>query len=215
KVVPKEVKDYVKGLYGKTPAPISKKMIVKILGDEEPVTVRPADLLAPELDRVTREAYDMGIVRKEEDILTYALYPAVAPKFLKGEAKEEPLNKVPKLELAPQAVMHTEFRVEVDGDVFNVKVKPVGGAVAIDSVKEAPKGAQANTEGAVVAPMQGMVLKLKVKPNDKVAKGDVVAVIEAMKMENNVHSPAAGIVKEVCVREGATVSRSDLLMVVG
>ncbi|MBU4223274.1 MAG: pyruvate/oxaloacetate carboxyltransferase, partial [Euryarchaeota archaeon] len=73
KVVPKEVRDYVKGLYGRTPAPISKEMIAKILGDDKPITVRPADLLPPELDRATKEAQDLGIVKKPEDILTYAL----------------------------------------------------------------------------------------------------------------------------------------------
>ena len=103
KVVPKEVKDYVKGLYGRTPAPVSKEIVIKVLGDEKPITCRPADLLPPELDKVTKEAQDLGIVKKPEDILTYALYPAIAPKFLRGETKEETLE-------APKPTMGNQLR---------------------------------------------------------------------------------------------------------
>ncbi len=60
--------------------------------------------------------------------------------------------------------------------------------------------------------MHGMVLGLKVSKGDAVEEGDVVAVIEAMKMENNIHSPHSGIVREIFVSEGATVSTGDTLM---
>jgi len=92
KVIPKEVKDYVKGLYGRTPAPVSKEIVKKVLGDEKQITCRPADLLAPELDKVTKEAQALGIVKKPEDIITYALYPAIAPKFLRGEPEKRRLK---------------------------------------------------------------------------------------------------------------------------
>jgi pyruvate carboxylase subunit B len=63
--------------------------------------------------------------------------------------------------------------------------------------------------------MQGMVLKLKVKKGDQVAKGDVVLVLEAMKMENNIHASHAGTVKDIFVKEGSTVSAGDALLVIG
>ncbi|MBU3966521.1 MAG: sodium-extruding oxaloacetate decarboxylase subunit alpha [Euryarchaeota archaeon] len=212
KVVPKEVKDYVKGLYGRTPAPISNEIIKKILGEETPITVRPADLLPPELERVTKEAQDLGIVKKPEDILTYALYPAIAPKFLRGEAKEEALE-APRTGNGKASPMPTEFRVEVDGDEFYVKILSAGGGMTVSAAsgQERPR----NVEGSITASMQGMVLKIKVKKGDNVAKGDVVMVLEAMKMENNIHAPNGGTVKDIFVKEGSTVAAGDALLIIG
>ncbi len=212
KVVPKEVKDYVKGLYGRTPAPISREIIAKILGDEKPITCRPADLLPPELDKVTKEAEALGIVRKPEDILTYALYPAIAPKFLRGEAKEETLEAPKPNNGKAAAALPTEFKVEVDGDLFNVKIITAGGGMSVRPVEaERPK----TMDGTISASMQGMVLKIKVKKGDTVAKGDVVLVLEAMKMENNIHAQHAGTVKDILVKEGSTVSAGDALLIIG
>jgi len=211
KVIPKEVKDYVKGLYGRTPAPVSKEIVDKVLGDEKQITCRPADLLAPELDKVTKEAQALGIVKKPEDILTYALYPAIAPKFLRGEAKEETLE-APKPDGKAVEPLPTEFKVEVDGDLFNVKIISAGGALSVRSAEtERPKV----MDGAITASMQGMVLKIKVKKGDQISKGDAVIVLEAMKMENNIHAPHGGAVKDIFVKEGSTVSAGDVLMVVG
>ncbi len=87
KVVSKEVKNYVKGYYGRPPAPIKEEIKKKIIGDEEPITVRPADLLPPELEKARKELN--GYMEKEEDVLTYALFPQVAMKFFRDrEAKK-------------------------------------------------------------------------------------------------------------------------------
>lgn len=87
----KEVKEYLKGFYGRPPAPIDPEVAHKIIGDDETISCRPADLLEPELEKFQKEGEEMGIISKEEDVLTFALYPAVAPKFLRGETEEEPL----------------------------------------------------------------------------------------------------------------------------
>jgi pyruvate carboxylase subunit B len=212
KVIPKEVKDYVKGLYGRTPAPVSKEIVEKVLGNEKQITCRPADLLPPELDKATKEAHKLGIVKKPEDILTYALYPAIAPKFLRGEAKEEALETPKPSNGKVMEPLPTEFKVEVDGDLFNVKIISAGGALSVRSAEmERPKV----MDGAITASMQGMVLKIKVKKGEQVSKGDAVIVLEAMKMENNIHAPHGGAVKDIFVKEGGTVSAGDVLMVVG
>ena len=212
KVIPKEVKDYVKGLYGRTPAPVSKEIVEKVLGNEKQITCRPADLLPPELDKVTKEAHALGIVKKPEDILTYALYPAIAPKFLRGETKEETLEAPKPNNGKGVEPLPSEFKVEVDGDLFNVKIISAGGAMSVRSAEqERPKV----MDGAITASMQGMVLKIKVKKGDQVSKGDAVIVLEAMKMENNIHASHGGSVKELFVKEGSTVSAGDMLMVVG
>ena len=86
KLIPKEIKDYVRGQYGKAPASIEEEIKRKIIGDEEVITVRPADLIAPEFDTMKEEAKDLA--RCDEDVLAYALFPQVAPKFLKSKYNE-------------------------------------------------------------------------------------------------------------------------------
>jgi pyruvate carboxylase subunit B len=212
KVIPKEVRDYVRGIYGRSPAPINKQLLAKVLGDDVAVTCRPADLLPPELEMRTLEAEELGIVGKEEDILTYAIYPQIAPKFLKGEAEEEKLQPATSGSgVQAHAGIFNKFKVVVDGAAFVVEVEPTGTgemAVATDDAKSAP----ASAEGGIASNMHGMVLGLKVSKGDAVEEGDVVAVIEAMKMENNIHSPHSGIVREIFVSEGDTVGAGDNLM---
>lgn len=79
KMVPKETKALVKGEYGKTPAPINEEMVKKIIGDEERITCRPADLIPNELDKIREEAAQH--IEQDEDVLTYAMFPQVAAKF--------------------------------------------------------------------------------------------------------------------------------------
>jgi len=211
KNVSKEVKDYIKGFYGKPPAPVNQEIAEMIIGDEKPIDCRPADLLEPELEKFKREGEEMGIIKKEEDVLTYALYPAVAPKFLRGEAEEEEIPSPEKLAPSEAPALPTEYNVEVDGEVFDVKVVPTG-YMEIESVgAKAPSGP---VEGGVTCSMQGMILKLKVTAGDKVNEGDVVAVLEAMKMENDIHAPQSGVVEEVFVDEGDTVNPGEALMVI-
>ncbi len=217
KVIPKEVKDYVRGLYGRPPQKIDAAIVGKIIGNEEPISCRPADLLEPEYEKMKVEAEKMGLVKKEEDILTYILYPAIAPAFLKGEAKEEELVPV-KVEKQPSASaanitsIPTEFKVEVDGEMFNVKVNPVGGSVTVSEAQGVSKPDAASLTGAVTSHMQGMVLSVKVDVGDSICEGDIVCVIEAMKMENAIHAPHGGVVKEIFIAEGDAVSSGHVLL---
>jgi len=80
KVVPEEVKNYVRGFYGRPPAPIDEEVKRRIIGDEEPITGRPADYLPPRLEEARREIGDLA--ESEEDVISYALFPQVARKFL-------------------------------------------------------------------------------------------------------------------------------------
>jgi len=216
KAVSKEVKDYVKGLYGRSPADISEEIKTMIIGDEEVITVRPADLLDPQLHILKKEAEDLGIIKTDEDLLIYALFPQVAIKFLKGELKEEALKPPQEEAPVPESGVPTEFEVEVDGDMYSVKVKPTGGYMDIQELQKGggAKAQKAAVKGALTASMQGMIVKLKVKVGDTVKKGAVVAVLEAMKMQNDVHTKSAGEVKEIYVKEGMSVSSGDPLMLI-
>lgn len=91
KLVPSEIKDYVKGLYGQSPAPISEEIKETIIGDAEVITVRPADLLAPQLPAFREEIAEYA--KSEEDVLMYALFPQQAQDFL--GRREDPFYDVP------------------------------------------------------------------------------------------------------------------------
>jgi len=213
--VTKEVKDYVRGLYGKSPAPVSDEIRHIIIGDEKVVTVRPADLLEPAYEKMKKEAIAAGLVKKEEDVLTYILYPAIAPSFLKGERVLEEIPK--KLAAAkPQADIPGQMEVEVDGEVFSVRIVSVGGSqVAVSAVSSAPqKAPRGDIAGGVKSNMQGMVLQVLVNRGATVRKGDTLAVLEAMKMENPIHSPGDGKVTEIFVDAGDVVQNGDVLLVI-
>jgi len=211
KNVSKEVKEYIKGYYGRPPAPVNSEIAKKIIGDAEVINTRPGDLLEPELEKFRAKGIEMGIIKKEEDVLTFALYPAVAPKFLRGEVIEEPLEKPKKAGNVDISSIPTEYNVEVDGELFDVKVVPTGFIEIGSSGLKAPSGP---VEGGVTSSMQGMILKLKVAKDDKVNKGDIVAVLEAMKMENDIHAPNSGTVQEIFIEEGDTVSTGETLMII-
>ncbi len=215
KNVTTEVRDYVRGLYGKSPAPIDPAIRRHIIGDEEPVTVRPADLLEPIYEKMKQQATAAGLIRKEEDVLTYILYPSIAPSFLKGERKAETIPK--KL---PEPTAAAEFpaamEVEVDGEIFAVRIVSVEGS-AVESVpaavakERAPRG---DVAGGVKSNMQGMVLKVPVQRGAEVKKGETLIILEAMKMENPIHSPRDGKVTEIFVDTGDVVHNGDVLMIV-
>jgi pyruvate carboxylase subunit B len=208
KMVPKEVKDYVKGLYGKSPAMIDPKVRLKVLCDEEPITVRPADLLAPEYENARKAVDALKLAKQEEDYLTYALYPQVALKFLQGAAVEEQLvKKSPAATVsAPINAEPMALNVEIDGESYLVKVAPAG--MTIEEAKpKAPKD-------GVTVPMQGVIIRYNIKKGDRVAEGDVVAVLEAMKMEQNILANKSGTVKEIYINAGTTVTPGDVLMTI-
>ena len=133
KVVTKETKDYVKGLYGRPPAPIKPDVMKKIIGDETPIQVRPADLLEPELDKCTQKAYENG-ARNEEDVLSYCLFPQVAveffqwrEKFEKGEALPPEIEEIKFEETKNLAPI--EFNITVHGEQYHVRIAGVGSPV--------------------------------------------------------------------------------------
>lgn len=211
--VTKEVKDYVRGLYGKSPAPVSDEIRKIIIGDETVITVRPADLLEPAYEKMKAEAEKAGLVKKEEDILTYILYPAIAPSFLKGERS---LEEIPKKQTVAKAEtgVPSQMEVEVDGEVFTVRIVSVGGSkveVAGVAPQKIPRG---DFAGGIKSNIQGMVLQVLVSRGAVVKKGETLLVLEAMKMENPIHSPVDGKVTEIFVDTGDVVQNGDVLLVV-
>jgi len=126
-MVPKEVKDYVKGLYGKPPAPIDKEVKKKIIGDEHVITSRPADMLKPELGTIPKEVEQF--VESDEDSLTYVLFPQTAIEFFKkrklkreetGSSMLSPLERQEFEEVAALSTAIAEYLTNRKGEVFAV-----------------------------------------------------------------------------------------------
>ncbi|ADI31595.1 pyruvate/oxaloacetate carboxyltransferase [Staphylothermus hellenicus] len=230
KVIPKETKNYVKGLYGRPPAPIKEEIKKLILGDEKPVTVRPADLLEPMLDKCRSVLVEKGYLEKEEDILTYCLFPETALEFFearkRGEiekpvVKEEKPRKVIKLYIDGQ-----EYVVGVEGVNIDIiksiapiptiaPVQPAGAPASSITTPASITGSETSYRGEPVkAPMAGKILKILVKPGDKVVKGDKVVVLESMKMSTDILAPTSGVVEKIMAKEGDDVEAGDILLTI-
>jgi len=212
KNVSNEVKEYMKGMYGKSPAPVDPEIFEKVIGDEEVITCRPADLIEDEFEKFKSEGEEAGFVKSDEDALTYALYPQIAPKFLKGDLEPEPIpgTRGGPVEVVVAKEIPNEYDVEVDGDIFNVKILPTG----IDIGPKEEKNDCKDKEGAVLSSMQGMVIRLTVEVGDEVKAGDTICVVEAMKMENDVQSEVDGVVEEIFVSDGDELKKDDCIMVI-
>jgi pyruvate carboxylase subunit B len=234
-------RDYVKGLYGASPAPIDPEVRKRALGASEAITLRPADLLQPGLERARREMRKQGLTPSGvEQVLTYILFPEEAPAIMRPslrgvETAPAPSAPAPSPEPAPvpapatqaeapsaASVQAREFTVEVDGEPYKVRIfgdgvvasAPAAAAASPKSGSQ-PAAPAGSGNGAIQAPMQGMVVKVKVAKGDKVRLGDVVVVLEAMKMQNDIVATVAGTVRDVFAREGAIVAPNEVLLTIG
>ena len=240
--VTQELKDYLQGLYGRPPVPADPELRRLVLGREEPITIRPADLLEPQVEAARQQLKKMGFEPTDESVLIQLLFPQVAPDYFRGP---EPAAKAPSRASSaagafepaaptagapaavppappappPPAAVTAEFDVEVEGEVFKVRVSGAGMTVvpgaAAGSTAPVPVPPPRTGEGTVIAPMQGLIVKIPVKAGDDVKLGDVVAVLEAMKMQNDIVTTVAGRVAEVYVKEGQVVTPSQPLLAVG
>lgn len=233
KNIAKETEGVLKGEYGSTPAPVDKALQERVLDGAEPVSCRPADLLEPEFERLKQELLsreqEEGLQFGEnidDDVLTYALFPQVGLKFLANRNNPDAFEPKPGDEPEPQstapvsptAVGPAIYTVEVQGEQFVVKVSEGGDIQSATPVASTPAPptpvtpAPMRGASAVTAPLAGNVFKVNVKPGDVVASGDVVIVLEAMKMETEIRAASSGTVGQVAVREGDTVDAGATLV---
>ena len=231
KNVSRETAGVLKGEYGKAPDKFDSALQAKILDGGEAITCRPADLLEPEIEKLSAElitlADEQGIKLAEhiiDDVLTYALFPQVGLKFLKNRGNADAFEPVPVAEeavpVAATAVKPAEkagdevYTVVVNGQSYVVQVGEGGDVDAIQHVAPATAPAAAPVAAGgepVTAPLTGNIFKVLVKAGQSVQEGDVVIILEAMKMETEIRSPKAGIVSVVQVSEGDAVSVGDEL----
>ena len=238
--VTQELKDYLQGLYGRPPVPADPELRRLVLGREEPITIRPADLLEPQVDGARLQLRKMGVEVTDDAVLIQLLFPNLVASYRQKDAaatapkpRAAAVNAVPDPPSPPPArpdpppspppappTTTAEFDVEVEGEVFKVRVTGAGMAVTPVSMDAATAQATAPSpprsgEGTVIAPMQGLIVKIPIRAGDDVKLGDVVAVLEAMKMQNDIVTTVAGKVRDIYVKEGEVVTPNQPLLAIG
>jgi oxaloacetate decarboxylase alpha subunit len=236
KSISKETAGVLKGEYGATAAPVNKELQLQVLDGKEAITCRPADLIKDELEALTNEL--TGIVKKEsiqvaddfvDDVLTYALFPQIGLKFLKNRHNSDAFEPVPNETqlVAPATASLPEaknsgasaYSVRVDGQVFEVEVAQSGELLSVQASNPVSL-LQANimtpaTGQALNSPLAGNIFKVLVTEGDEVNSGDVVIIMEAMKMETEIRALISGVISNVSTKEGDAVQTGQPLLVIG
>jgi oxaloacetate decarboxylase alpha subunit len=234
KTITKETAAVLKGEYGTTPAAVDVALQQRVLAGAEAILCRPADLLQPELAALTAEldgkATELQLQLAEakvDDVLTYALFPQVGLKFLQyrgdaskfepapGQAAKETTvtpDNTTQLKTTASAISH--YSVKVDGRSYQVEVGPAG---AVQQIKAAvdeniPQSASIQPVSTLNSPLAGNVLALKVSVGQQVEAGQVVLLMEAMKMETEIRASQAGTVSQIHISVGSAVSTGQLLV---
>jgi len=235
KNISRETAGVLKGEYGAAPAAFNTELQARVLEGKEAITCRPADLLEPELDKLTAEltalATEQGIklaADAVDDVLTYALFPQIGLKFLQNRGNPgafepapdaEPAAVAPTPSAAPATTDSGVYTVRVNGQSYVVQVTEGGDVSSVTptaslraaAVAPAPVAASGSGE-PVPSPLAGNIFKVKVAAGQQVQEGDVIVILEAMKMETEVRAARAGTVVSVAVKEGDAVKVGTTLL---
>ena len=229
KSITRETAGVLKGEYGATPAPVNAELQLRVLEGKPAITCRPADLLEPELDKLTDELRALALEKsialtpgegEIDDVLTYALFPQIGLKFLEHRGDPSAFEPVPSAVAAPAAPAAPAqaspgqagvYTVKVNGQSYLVEVA-AGGDVSAISPVAASAAAPAAAAHPLAAPLAGNIFHVNVIVGDQVEAGDVIVVLEAMKMETEVRAQRSGTVAEVMVKVGDKVAVGDPLI---
>lgn len=235
KSISKEAKNLARGFYGKTPSNINSDLAARLknLG-EEFIEVRPADMLEDELQKAIEESRDFAF--SPTDVISYAMFDSVAKEFLNERNSN---NLKPESYESFESVdeeLNKDFNIIVNGEQYNIKIEGSGHTqngvkpffVRLDGeLKEVFVEQNINDvsnaktsinhdikEGHIVSNMPGRVIKINYSIGDKINKGDVVLIVEAMKMENEVIANVSGIIKEIYIDINSQIANNEPLMLV-
>ncbi|WP_273382680.1 sodium-extruding oxaloacetate decarboxylase subunit alpha [Actinobacillus porcinus] len=241
KTIAKETAGILKGEYGKTPAPVDAALQARVLEGAQPITDRPADHIAPEMAKieadVVAQAKEKGVKLAEntvDDALIVALFPQIAWKFLENRDNPAAFEPAPTAEEPAKSAVENKavskptqtsgsavYTVELEGKAFVVKVTEGGDITHIapttapaTTAAAQPTAAPAPSAGGVpvTAPMAGNIWKVVATEGQSVAAGDVLFILEAMKMETEVKAAQAGVVRGIQVKAGDAVAVGDTVM---
>jgi oxaloacetate decarboxylase alpha subunit len=228
KSITKETAGVLKGEYGATAAPVNAELQARVLDGAEAITCRPADKLAPEMDKLAIELVALAEEKSftladdsVDDVLTYALFPQIGLKFLANRNNPDAFEPAPGNEPAPAPVVapstsgsHSLYDVRVDGKVYSVEVAASGelGAITAQPAPATTSAPAPSAAASVDAPLAGNVFKVLVNQGDVLQDGDVVMILEAMKMETEIRTPHSGTVSAVLVKEGEAIVNGQPLV---
>ena len=231
-----ETAGVLKGQYGAAPAPYNAELQKQVLDGAEVITCRPADLIEPELDKLTAELQEHVVneglslevgEREVDDVLTYALFPQVGLKFLANRGNPDAFEPIPTLSSAQaeNAVVTTTppgpetYTVKIDGQAYVVEVNEGGEITHYENASVANSPAPTNatpppagTGTPVTAPLAGTIWKVEVDVGQAVQEGDVLLILEAMKMETQIVAEKAGVITAVSIKPGDAVQVGDHLV---
>ena len=226
KSIAKESAGVLKGEYGASPAPVNAELQARVLDGGEAITCRPADNIDPEMDTLEAEfdaiVAEKGIKLENEkidDLLTYILFPQVGIQFLENRNNPDFFEPVPQApsegpkEDGVYTVTHNgkDYVVEVKagGDISSIQV---AGQDVAEPQAAVPQAAPVGNTEDVPAPLAGNIWKVLVSPNQQVNEGDTLVILEAMKMETEVKAGHSGVVANINVKEGDSVTVGQVLL---
>ena len=232
KSITKETAGVLKGEYGATPAKVNAALQQRVLDGAEAISCRPADLLEPELEKLQQELTSLAgtesirlAEQQLDDVLTYALFPQVGLKFLKNRDNPAAFEPAPDNDTSEQKAAApsnakapqngpASYSVRVDGKVYEVEVAAGGALSSVKPVVEEniPASASVTGNSTLNAPLAGNIWKIVTKAGAAVKRGDIVIIMEAMKMETEVRAVSDGVVANIHVAAGDSVSTGDVLI---
>jgi oxaloacetate decarboxylase alpha subunit len=221
KVITKETQAILKGEYGKTPADVDKKLQDKVLGDEDPIICRPADLIDENEYKHTKEKYlksleenNISVDDTEENILIYTLFPEIGLKFLENKENKDYFEKSPT-QLSEEK--NGYYKVVIDEKDYLVKYSQTDEPEIINGnsnpeLQSNNNEPLSNETGMVVnAPLAGNIFRIEKNVGDTVSDDETIIVLEAMKMETTIKTPTSGKIKKIFIKNGDKVQSGDPL----
>ncbi|SNS11672.1 sodium-extruding oxaloacetate decarboxylase subunit alpha [Pseudomonas segetis] len=230
KSITKEAAGILKGEYGSAPAPFNQQLQARVLDGAQAITCRPADLIEDEMDKLSAElaalAKEQGFALAADavdDVLTYALFPQIGLKFLQNRGNPAAFEPVPDgQQVVPvQSGKPEVYTVAVNGQSYVVEVNEGGDITGLKPLANAAGAAVPVAPAPVtggepqLAPLAGNIFKVLVKPGEVVEDGQLVIVLEAMKMETEIRAFKAGTIGAVNIKVGDAVAVGDSLLTIG
>ncbi len=227
KSIAKETAGVLRGEYGATPAPVNAVLQARVLDEGElAITCRPADNIEPELQALTLELEGLSAEHgfqlssgegQIDDVLTYSLFPQVGLKFLQNRDNPSAFEPVPtgkKAAAVTNDAGEGVYTVTVEGVSYTVTVNNGGDVSGIAPLGQQPSTVAAPVSGGdpVPAPLSGVIIKVLVKPGQRVVEGESIVILEAMKMETSISAPAAGQIVDVRIKAGDSIAVGDVLV---
>lgn len=220
KTITRETAGILKGEYGQTPAPVDTSLQQRVLEGQTPITHRPADDLPPEFDKLQHKLEQLAQEQaftladnRIDDTLTYALFPKVSVTFFQNRHNKAAFEPHPRdipapktVQTPPEADEPACYQVKIKDEIFEVEVSGKTQSVKTPTENSPIQTEEKATTQEITAPLAGQVYKIVAHVGTPVTSGDVVLILEAMKMETEIRATHSGTVCAIHVQEGHNVS---------